>query len=85
MAPTFWSVATAETIMERYPDYRQAYWKDWTYVQGYMFHGIEILYRATGDRRYLEYIKRYVDSFIDDKGNFFGDKLTNLDNLMTGI
>jgi len=83
-APAFWSVATAETIMERYPDYRQAYWKDWTYVQGYMFHGFEILYRATGDRRYLEYIKRYIDSFIDEKGNFLGEKLTNLDNLMTG-
>ncbi len=83
-APKFWSIATAETVMERYPDYREAYWKPWSYVQGYMFYGFEMLYRATGDRKYIEYIKKYIDAFIDEKGNFHGDKLTNLDNLMTG-
>jgi unsaturated rhamnogalacturonyl hydrolase len=83
-APQLWSVAAAETIMERYPDYRQAYWKDWTYVQGYMFCGFEMLYRSTGDRKYLEYMKRYIDQFVDEKGDFHGDNLTNLDNLMTG-
>ena len=82
--PGSWSIATAETIMERYPDYRQAYWKDWTYVQGYMFFGFEMLYRTTGDRRYLAYIKSYVDRFVDEQGNYLGDKLTNLDNFMTG-
>jgi unsaturated rhamnogalacturonyl hydrolase len=82
--PEFWSIATAETIMARYPDYREAYWKPWSYVQGYMFFGFEILYRATGDRRYLDYMKRYVDAFVDEQGLFTGDKLTNLDNLMTG-
>ncbi|MFH0991095.1 MAG: glycoside hydrolase family 88 protein [bacterium] len=82
--PKFWSIATAESIMERYPDYRHAYWKDWTYMQGYMFYGFEMLYRSTGNQKYLQYIKRYIDHFIDDRGNFFGDKLTNLDNLMTG-
>lgn len=82
--PESWSRATAETIMERYPDYRQAYWKDWTYVQGYMFCGFEMLYRATRDRRYLDYMRRYIDHFVDREGNFTGDSLTNLDNLMTG-
>jgi unsaturated rhamnogalacturonyl hydrolase len=83
-SPQLWSVATAETIMERYPDYRQAYWKDWTYVQGYVFCGFEMLYRSTGDRKYLDYMKRYIDQFVDEKGDFHGDNLTNLDNLMTG-
>ena len=82
--PQFWSRGTAETIMERYPDYRQAYWKDWTYVQGYLFHGFEMLYQATRDKRYLDYMKRYVDHFVDDQGKYTGDSLTNLDNLMTG-
>jgi unsaturated rhamnogalacturonyl hydrolase len=82
--PTSWSRATAETIMERYPDYRQAYWKDWTYVQGYMFQGFEMLYHATRDKKYLDYMKGYVDHFVDSEGNFTGDSLTNLDNLMTG-
>ena len=82
--PEFWSVATAHTIMARYPDYRTAYWKDWTYVQGYIFYGFEMLYNTTGDKTYLNYIKKYIDNFVDEKGNYTGDKLTNLDNLMTG-
>jgi len=94
-APALWSIATAETIMARYPDYRTAYWKDWTYVQGYMFRGFEMLYESTGDKRYLDYMRRYIDAFVDDKGQFHATKtdrngqvqpetLTNLDNLMTG-
>ena len=95
-APKLWSIATAETIMARYPDYRTAYWKDWSYVQGYMFYGFEMLYRTTGDERYLDYMKRYIDSFIDENGRWSSvrldrktgglvpDTLTNLDNLMTG-
>jgi unsaturated rhamnogalacturonyl hydrolase len=80
----YWSVATAESIMARFPDYRQAYWKDWSYVHGYMFYGFEMLYRSTGDKKYLDYIQKYIDNFVDDQGNYHGDKLTNLDNMMTG-
>ncbi|MDP4208992.1 MAG: glycoside hydrolase family 88 protein [Bacteroidota bacterium] len=83
-APKYWSVATAETFMARYPDYRKAYWKDWSYVQGYTFCGFEMLYKSTGDKKYLDYIKQYIDHFVDENGNYRGDKLTNLDNLMTG-
>lgn len=84
VAPRFWSVATAETLMARYPDYRTAYWKPWTYVHGYAFRAFELLHEATGDPRYLAYIRRYIDQFVDAQGNFHGDQLTNLDNLMTG-
>ena len=84
VAPQFWSVVTAETLMARYPDYRTAYWKPWTYVQGYAFHTFERLHELTGDKRYLEFIRRYIDQFVDGDGNFHGDHLNNLDNLMTG-
>src|SRR3990172_1339843 len=43
-----------------------------------------MLYRSTGDPRYLGYMKRYVDQFVNEHGQFLGDKLTNLDNFMTG-
>ncbi|MDP4274377.1 MAG: glycoside hydrolase family 88 protein [Bacteroidota bacterium] len=82
--PESWSKATAESVMARYPDYRDAYWKPWSYVHGYMFHGFEMLYKSTGDRKYLDFIKTYIDKFVDDKGNFHGDNLNSLDNLMTG-
>ena len=80
----YWSVATAESLMARFPDYRQAYWKDWSYVHGYLFYGFEMLYKSTGDKKYLDYIKKYIDYFVDEQGNYHGDKLTNLDNMMTG-
>lgn len=80
----YWSLATAETVMARYPDYREAYWKPWSYVQGYIFYGFDMLYRLTGDRKYIEFIKKYIDHFVDEQGNFNGAQMTNLDNIMTG-
>ena len=83
-APRFWSIAMADTIMARYPDYRDAYWKPWTYVQGYVFRGMEMLFRATGDPKYIDYMKGYIDHFVDGKGSFHGDTLNTLDNLLLG-
>lgn len=74
----------SETVMARYPDYRMAYWKDYTYVQGYMFDAMDRLGQLTGESKYLEYIKRYIDHFVDEEGNYKGGELTNLDNFMTG-
>ncbi len=93
-APRFWSIATAETIMARWPEYSRAYHASWTYVHGYTLYGFEMLYRATGDQRYYDFIKRYIDKHIDPNGEFrvvadgrgreratgFG----NQDNMMTG-
>lgn len=84
-APKFWSVATAETIMARYPDYREAYFRSWTYVHGYVLYGFNLLYGSTGDKKYLDYLKRYIDNFVDEKGNYLGGtNFNNLDDLMTG-
>ncbi|MCE5185931.1 MAG: glycoside hydrolase family 88 protein [Planctomycetaceae bacterium] len=92
--PPFWSVATAETVMARWPDYRQAYWNAWTYVNGHTLYGFEMLYKATGDKRYFDYTKKYIDSLVDQNGNFLDAAtsrgktqkiaFTNLDNMMTG-
>ncbi len=82
--PGSWAVAIAETVMARYPDYRTAYWKDWTYVQGYMLTAFDRLYEATGQQRWLDYMRKYADNFVDREGNYTGDRLTNLDNMMTG-
>lgn len=78
------AVPLAETVMARYPDYRTAYWKDYTYVQGYMFEAMDRLGQLTGDGKYLQYIKMYMDRFVDEEGNYKGGALTNLDNFMTG-
>lgn len=83
-APEKIAIPLAETVMARYPNYRVAYWKNYTYVQGYMFEAMDRLYRRTGDKRYLDYMIKYIDNFVDEDGTYKGDPLTNLDNFMTG-
>ena len=68
--PDLYSQAIARSVMARYPDYRKAYWKDYTYVHGYMFEAMDRLGELTGDKRYAEYIKSYIDNFIDKDGNY---------------
>jgi rhamnogalacturonyl hydrolase YesR len=92
--PESWAVATADTIIKRYPDFRKAYFKPWTYVHGYDLYGFEMLYRSTGDRKYLDYLKKYISEIVDEQGNLtYVDRktnkvvpvsLTNLDNMMSG-
>jgi rhamnogalacturonyl hydrolase YesR len=92
--PRLWSVALAETVMERFPDYNLAYHASWTYVHGYTLLGFDMLYRATGDRRYYDFIRRYIDAHVDEGGSFrpvidgrgrMRDvAFTNQDNMMTG-
>ena len=93
-ATSSWAVAVADTMMKRYPDFRKAYFRPWTYVQGYVLYGFEMLYRTTGDKKYLDYIKGYISQIVDEKGNLtYIDRKTgkparvsfsNLDNMMTG-
>jgi alpha-D-xyloside xylohydrolase len=93
--PDSWAVATAQSVMARWPDYSKAYWNSWTYVNGYMACAFERLYKDTGDKTYLEYIKNYIDGFIDEDGNFRAVRnhkgvtrmpsyCENLDGMMSG-
>ena len=92
--PRFWSVAAADTVMARWPDFTKAYFNGWTYVNGYELYGFEMLYRATGDKKYFDYIKRDVDECVDTNGDFLAvvnargrtnrPSFNNLDNMMTG-
>ena len=93
-APRYWSVAAADTVMARWPDFTKAYFNGWTYVNGYELYGFEMLYRATGDKKYFSYLKRYIDQCVDAEGDFTAvvnskgqtnrPSFNNLDNMMTG-
>ncbi len=92
--PKFWSIASAETVMARWPDFTRAYFNAWTYVNGYELYGFEMLYHATGDKKYFAYLKRYIDECVGADGNFLvvtnhkgqaaQPGFNNLDNMMTG-
>jgi len=93
--PQSWSIAAAQSAMARWPDFTKAYFNAWTYVNGYMACALERLYKDTGDKSYMEYIKKYIDTIIDKDGNFMPvtnfkgitqvpNYCTNLDGMMTG-
>jgi unsaturated rhamnogalacturonyl hydrolase len=93
-APAFWSLATGDTLLARWPDYTKAYFNAWTYAHGYAAFGLEQLARVSGDAKYYDYLKRYIDQCVDADGNFLPvvngagqtnrPSFGNLDNMMAG-
>ena len=78
------AVALGNTIMTRYPDPDQIPYMVWCYVQGYVLKGLEKLFDATGDPRYLNYIRRFADQHVSADGNLHGFTGCSLDDMMAG-
>lgn len=58
----------------------------WTYDQSVILKGIEGLWRATGDKKYFDYIQKSMDFFVEDNGNIrtYDLKDFNIDNVACG-
>lgn len=54
----------------------------WHYHQGVFLQAMEGLWRITGEQKYLQYIREYVDLFVDGDGNLAVQD--HLDDLMPG-
>src|SRR6516165_9155124 len=63
---TDWSVAVVESTIKRYPTAESL--KGWGYAKSLYLYGVYLVYLRTKDRRYLDYIKSWVDLHVDDKG-----------------
>src|SRR6266446_9058278 len=90
-ASTDWSKAMVESTMKRFPTAQDL--GSWGYAKSLYLYGQYLVWRRTGDKRYLQYIKDWIDSHIDDEGNVFNtDKdgkktsiaFTNLDSMLPG-
>ena len=46
----------------------------WEYNSGIMLFGMTKMFEKTRDKRYLNYIKRWVDSYVEDNGNIKWDQ-----------
>ncbi len=88
---TDWSRAMVESTMKRFPTAQDL--GSWGYAKSLYLYGQYLVWRRTGDKRYLQYIKDWIDSHIDDEGNVFNiDKdgkrtdiaFTNLDSMLPG-
>lgn len=89
--PIDWSTAMVESTMKRFPTAVDL--GSWGYAKSLYLYGQYLVYKRTGDPRYLQYIKAWVDSHVDDKGvvtntNAEGQrteiKFDNLDSMLPG-
>jgi rhamnogalacturonyl hydrolase YesR len=83
-----WSITTADNFIKKFPDPDSIHWvgqrNHFSWQAGYVMFAMEKMWRATGDIKYFNYIKRYVDQQVDDNGNIPGFSPTALDNFLPG-
>jgi unsaturated rhamnogalacturonyl hydrolase len=73
----------AGMILARYPDGRGSVWN---YDEGTVLDGIDAVYRATEDEKYLRYIQRCVDRFVGEDGviKTYKPEEESLDSVLMG-
>jgi len=83
-SPRLWSISMAETLMKRAATnpHDSDGLTPWSYWKGFTLDGFEMLWRATGDQRYFNFIRQEIDPYIDDNGNLVHVNLDSLDNVM---
>ena len=75
-----WSTAMVESTMTRFTPQTLG---SWGYQRGLYLYGQYLVYKRTGDKRYLDYVKAWVDRFVDADGNI-GQSFNNLDSMRSG-
>ena len=76
-----WSKAVVESTMRRYPN--PADLGTWGYAKSLYLFGEYLVWKRTGDNRYLQYVKGWVDSHVDAQGNI-DHKINSLDDMLAG-
>jgi unsaturated rhamnogalacturonyl hydrolase len=82
-----WSQRMIDSVMVRKPLLSEGTQNDkWSYDYGVVLKGTELVWRATGDDRYFDYMKKNMDSFVDDEGNIreYDINLFNIDHINNG-
>jgi unsaturated rhamnogalacturonyl hydrolase len=79
---TDWGRAVVDSALRRHPDPTTL--SRWGYCFGLQLYGQYLLFQRTGERRYLEYVKAWVDSHVDAEGHI-DQPLDMLDRQMPGL
>lgn len=82
------SARIADCFIQRYPDpdaiHNMGDYNTIDWQPGYIMFALEHVWRATGDDRYYNYIKRYVDQHVDAEGNIRQFVPNALDHFIPG-
>ena len=76
-----YSTAAIDTIMREFRT--PADFGSWAYPRGLFLYAEYLVYKRTGDRAYLDFIKGWADSHIDADGNL-KHNLDSLDSMLAG-
>lgn len=78
------TVRLADTLLARYPDPDTYPFRVWCYSQGYVLIGMLKVWRATGDGRYLAWVRRFAEQHVTPEGELLGFTGDSLDDIMSG-
>ena len=77
---TDWSRAVVDSTMKRFTP---ATLGSWGYQTGLYLYGQYLVYKRTGDKAYLDYIKAWVDRYVDANGHI-NNSFDSLDAMQAG-
>jgi len=84
-----WGVDFANTVIATWPDPAaiDPAKNGWEYNTGIVLFGMSKMYESTRDPRYLDYIRRWVDGYVNDQGVLGWDqsRTHNLDYIQPGM
>jgi unsaturated rhamnogalacturonyl hydrolase len=86
-AANTWSVKFSNAMINRYtPTINALTAKGWEYSNSIILHGMEKVYNKVNNPAYLNYIKTFVDTYLNADGSFkAGVTLVSLDRIHPGI
>ena len=84
-----WSVRMADAFMQWHKDsivIGNNKYTRWDYEQGLMLKALETVWVRTGEGKYLDYIQKEIDLFVEEDGNIRTYDLEeyNIDNITSG-
>lgn len=82
--PIEWARKACDSLMATYAAGSLPPAHRWHYHQGVFLCGMELLWEAVQEDRYIEYIREYVDDLVDQEGNFYFAR-DELDAVQAGL
>lgn len=82
--PLYWAQKTSDTLMKKFTPPELPPASRWHYHQGVFLCGVDLVFNKTGEQKYFDYIKAYVDHLIDEDGNLLFAR-DELDSIQAGL
>lgn len=82
--PIEWARKACDSLMDTYAAGSLPPAHRWHYHQGVFLCGMELLWEAVQEERYIQYIQEYVDDLVDEQGNFYFAR-DELDAVQAGL